>query len=144
MKFLLGYNMKIVIYLGGLHFMGKMKIWWGKMSFLLVGVDFYHPPSRKTLYFKARTHYMRVLASNCVIFYIVIVIYLITQDRDLINYIFYSINIPLQFSQFFIKLCLAFETYISSLLLYIQYKDKMREISDPSNYFAWSFLYLQL
>ena len=122
MKFLLGYNMKIVIWLEGLYFMGKMKIWWGKMSFLLVGVDFYHPTSRETLHFKAWTHYMSVLPSNCVIFYIVIVIYLITQDRDLINYIFYSIHIPLQLSQFFIKLCLAFETYISSLLLYIQYK----------------------
>ena len=47
---------------------------------------------------------MSVLASNCVICYIVIVIYLITQDIDLINYIFYSIHIPLQFSQFFDKI----------------------------------------
>ena len=144
MKLFLGDNMKIVICLGELHLMGKMNIWWGKMSFLLVGVDFYHPPSRKTLHFKAWTHYMSVLASNCVIFYIVIVIYLITQDRDFINYIFSSIHIPLQLSQFFIKLCLAFETYTSSLLSYIQYKEKMREISDPSNYFALSFLCLQL
>ena len=29
MKFLLGYNMKIVIFLGGLTFMGEVKICWG-------------------------------------------------------------------------------------------------------------------
>ena len=45
MKFLLGYNMKIIIWLGGLKLYGEMKIWRRKMNFLLVAVDFYHPHS---------------------------------------------------------------------------------------------------
>ena len=98
------------------------------------------PPKGKTLHFKAWIHYISALASNCVISCIVIVIYLITQDRDLINYFFYSIHIPLQLSQFFIKLGVAVETYTSSWLLNIQYKAKMREISDTCNCRTYIFL----
>ena len=97
-------------------------------------------PKGKTLHFKAWTHYMSALASNCVICYIVVVIFLITQDRDLINYFFYSVHIPLQLLQFFIKLCLAVETCTSSWFLHIQSKAKVREISDSSNCFAYIFL----
>ena len=85
---------------------------------------------------------MSILASNCVICYIVIVIYLITQDIDLINYIFYLIHIPLQFSQFFDKIVLG--SWDMLLPGFYIYSTKKKWEKYLTLLFCISFLYLQL
>ena len=80
------------------------------MNFLLVGVDLYH-----YCYVPHHTRYRP-------------------------HKLYFLLNsVTITIFTIFIKLCLAVERYTSSWFLYTQYKEKMREISDPSNYFAYLF-----